>query len=194
MKGSNKDVQGLRSWRNIFAARLNSSRKTRMLWRSTTRPRSWVTSNGSSMQIRWRSLPIRRVQSFSSLLCIHPHTHALIKSWELLLYNCNSKSNLWIIQNPNMYLEDFIFLAYVGTTDKVHSRARASLFPLWNIFVVNFHFHMWASWYSMIFDREKRELSRNVPEETSSANRDYRAVVVMMICPVVKETHQQCTN
>jgi len=42
---------------NIFAALSNSLRSTPMDLLSTMRPRSCVVSNGSSMQIRWRSVP-----------------------------------------------------------------------------------------------------------------------------------------
>jgi hypothetical protein len=44
-----------------------------MLNLSTTRPRSWEVSKGSSMQMRCLSFPTRLVQSFMCLLKEVPH-------------------------------------------------------------------------------------------------------------------------
>ena len=66
--GSNSVTQGFGSYCMISAARSNSSLRTLMLYLSTTRPRSWDISNGSSMHIKWRSFPTLLVQSFSRLL------------------------------------------------------------------------------------------------------------------------------
>lgn len=52
---------------------------------TTTRPRSWLVSNGFSMHIKCLSFPTHLIQSFSRFL---QHTHIHVSSLRLLLHRC----------------------------------------------------------------------------------------------------------
>lgn len=99
--GSNSVTVGFGSYCNIFAALSNSSRKILMVNLSTTLPRSWEVSKGSSMHIKCRSFPMRRVQSLECLLKVWQKPKERKNQWK-----CSFNVIKWI-QYMSFMLSDF---------------------------------------------------------------------------------------